>query len=94
MTLTIATVIIFITMSVNTPTQSRQIITISLPPFMLQKLSRISKKERKTRSQVVRDLIDKYETESMWEEIYKWGSDAAAKFNIKSEKDVLKILND
>jgi len=90
----IATVIIFITMSVNTPTQNRQIITISLPFFMLQKLTRISKKERKTRSQVIRDMIEKYETDSIWEEIYKWGSDTAAEFNIKSEEDILKILND
>lgn len=72
----------------------RQVISISLYKKYLKKLDRMSKKEDKSRSQLVRELIDKYETDKEWEEIYEIGRKTAKKFNIKSEEDVLRIIND
>ena len=72
----------------------RQVISISLYKKYLNKLDQMSKKEDKSRSQLVRELIDKYETDKEWEEIYEIGRKTAKKFNIKSEEDVLRIIND
>lgn len=72
----------------------RQIITISLYQKYLKKLDKMSKMENKSRSQLIRELIDKYETDKLWEEIYEIGRKTAKKFNIKSEEDVLRIIND
>jgi len=72
----------------------RQVVSISLYKKYLKKLDQMSKKEDKSRSQFVRELIDKYETDKDWEEIYEIGRKTAKKFNIKSEEDVLRIIND
>ncbi|MFV1916871.1 MAG: ribbon-helix-helix protein, CopG family [Patescibacteria group bacterium] len=72
----------------------RQVVSISLYKKYLKKLDQMSKKEDKSRSQVVRELIDKHETDKEWEEIYEIGRKTAKKFNIKSEEDVLRIIND
>ncbi len=72
----------------------RQVVSISLYKKYLKKLDQMSKKEDKSRSQLVRELIDKYETDKEWEQIRKWGRETAKKFNIKSEEDVLRIIND
>jgi len=72
----------------------RQVISISLYKKYLKKLDQMSKKEDKSRSQLVRELIDKYETDMLWEDIYEIGRKTAKKFNIKSEEDVLRIIND
>ena len=72
----------------------RQVISISLYKKYLNKLDQMSKKEDKSRSQVVRELIEKYETDKEWEQIRKWGRETAKKFNIKSEEDILRIIND
>lgn len=72
----------------------RQVISVSLYKKYLKKLDQMSKKEDKSRSQLIRELIDKYETDKLWEEIYEIGRKTAKKFNIKSEEDVLRIIND
>lgn len=72
----------------------RQVISISLYKKYLKKLDQMSKRESKSRSQLIRELIDRYEVETEWEQIRKWGRETAKKFNIKSEEDVLRIIND
>ncbi|MCH7730809.1 ribbon-helix-helix protein, CopG family [Patescibacteria group bacterium] len=72
----------------------RQVVSISLYKKYLRKLDKMSKRQNKSRSQIVRDLLDKYETDKEWEQVYAWGRETAKKFNIKSEEDVLRIIND
>ena len=72
----------------------RQVISVSLYKKYLKKLDQMTKKENKSRSQVVRELIERYETDKEWEQIRKWGRETAKKFNIKSEEDILRIIND
>jgi metal-responsive CopG/Arc/MetJ family transcriptional regulator len=72
---------------------NRQVVSISLPKPTLKILNELVKKERKSHSQVVKELINRYETEIVWGKILKLGQKTAEKFNIKSEKDVLRIIN-
>jgi len=72
----------------------RKVVSLSLTDKYLNKLNKLSKEEDKSRSQLIRELIDKYETDDMWSQVYKLGRQTARKFNIKSEEDVLRIIND
>lgn len=72
----------------------RKVISLSLTDKYLNKLKKLSEEENKSRSQLVRELIDKYEADEEWEQIRKWGAETAKKFNIKTEEDVLRIIND
>ena len=72
----------------------RQVITISLYQKYLKKLDKMSKSENKSRSQFIRELIDRYETDKEWKQIRSWGRETAKKFNINSEEDILRIIND
>jgi metal-responsive CopG/Arc/MetJ family transcriptional regulator len=72
----------------------RKVVSLSLTPKSLSLLDRISKKEEKSRSAVVRDLIRSYFVEKDWDEIFNWGKETAKKFKIRSEADVLELIND
>lgn len=72
----------------------RKIVSLSLSPKTFLLLTKISKKEEKTRSEVVKDLIRRYFLEKRWQEIFQWGGQTAKKFKIKSEADILRLIND
>jgi len=73
---------------------NRQVVSISLPKRSLLVLERICKQQDKTRSEIIREFIRKYSQERQWQEIFSWGKKTAGRLNIKSEKDVLKLIND
>jgi len=72
----------------------RQVVCLSLPKKSLLLLDRISRKEEKNRSEVVRELIKKYLIEKDWEEIFSWGIKTAKNLHLKTEEDILKLIND
>lgn len=72
----------------------RKVVSLSLSPKALSFLDKISQKEERTRSEVMRGLIRDYFIEKKWEEIFRWGKQTAKKFKIRSEADVLKLIND
>ena len=72
----------------------RKIVTLSISEKYLKKFEKLSKQENKTRSQLLRDLLDKYDIDKSWDQIREWGKETATKFNIRSEEDVLRIIND
>lgn len=75
-------------------TSGRQIISLSLTPSDIKKLERLRAREGKSRSQLVRELINRYEADELWERVFRIGRQTALKFGIKSEEDVLKIIQD
>lgn len=70
------------------------VISISLPPEILAILEKLTQKTSKTRSEVIKDLLVRYYQDVSWEEIFAWGKKTRERFNIKSEEDILKIIND
>jgi len=73
---------------------NRQVVSISLPKKSLLVLEKICRQQEKTRSEIIREFIRKYSQEKQWQEIFSWGEKTASKFNIKSEEDILKLIND
>lgn len=70
------------------------VISISLPPEILAILEKITKKTAKTRSDVVKELLMTYYNDQSWEQIFTWGRKTKEKFDIKSEEDIVKLIND
>jgi len=70
------------------------VISISLPPEIFILLEKLRKETAKTRSDVVKDLLVSYANSKSWEEIFSWGRQTKQKMKIRSEEDILKIIND
>lgn len=58
------------------------VISISLPLKILAILKQISQKSAKTGR------------EKSWKEIFSWGRKTKEKLNIRSEEDIVKLIND
>jgi len=54
----------------------------------------LTRKTSKTRSEIIRDLLVSYRQEKSWEQVFSWGRKTKEQFNIRSEDDILKIIND
>ena len=74
--------------------RTSKVVSISLPPEIFTRLEKIRKQASKSRSVMIKDLIRKNDVEQNLKQIYAWGRKTAEKFNIKSEKDILRIIND
>ncbi|MBI4130648.1 ribbon-helix-helix protein, CopG family [Candidatus Roizmanbacteria bacterium] len=71
-----------------------KVVSISLPENIYIKLEKIRKKEDKSRSELIKQLIQNYEKEELWQQVYRRGAQTKKQFNITSEDDILKIIND
>lgn len=74
--------------------RNTSVISISLPPEILSVLEKITRQTSKTRSEVIKELLLTYYQDKSWEKIFAWGRKTKEKFNIQSEDDILKIIND
>lgn len=70
------------------------VISISLPPEILSILEKLSKKTAKTRSEIVKELLITYYQDESWEQIFARGRKTKEKFDIKSEEDIVRLIND
>ncbi|MEK7513457.1 MAG: ribbon-helix-helix protein, CopG family [Patescibacteria group bacterium] len=70
------------------------VISISLPQEFLLILNQLTKKKAKTRSEVIKDMLLSYYQDQSWEQLFDWGRKTKEKFNIKSEEDIVKLIND
>lgn len=70
------------------------VISISLPTDILTILQKLTRETRKTRSEVVKDLLVSYYQDKSWEKIFAWGRKTKEKYRLKSEEDIIRIIND
>lgn len=69
------------------------VISVSLPKKVFQKVEEARREEGETRSNFIRNLIERYTEDLRWERIYRRGAKTARKFDIKNESDIDKILH-
>lgn len=74
--------------------RNTSVISISLPPEVVVILQEITRKSAKSRSEIIKELLVNYNRDQSWEQIFSWGRKTKENFNIKSEEDILKIIND
>ena len=74
--------------------RNTSVISISLPVKIMALLEQVTRQTTKTRSEVIKDLLITYYQDKSWQQIFAWGKNTKEKFNITSEKDILKVIND
>lgn len=74
---------------------AEQTITLSLPSEVIEELDRKAKEENRTRNQLLIAAIDQYfERGRTWDQIFKWGEEAAKELGIKDEKDIDRLIHE
>ena len=74
--------------------RTSKVVSVSLEPADFVLLEKLRKQKRKSRSELVKDMLGKYREDERWARIYKLGRETARKFKITSEEDVLRIIDD
>lgn len=72
-----------------------QTFNIALPKELVKKVDAAAKKEYRNRSELIREALRIYLTDTEnWEKIFAAGQEAGKKAGIRSEEDVNQIVND
>lgn len=72
-------------------------LTVSLPPQLFEEIEKLANEERKTKSELFREMIRVYEDyldERRWLRLRKLGRETAKRLNITSEKDIERIVRE
>lgn len=71
--------------------------TVSLPPEMVKEVERLAAIEKKSKSQLFRDMFAVYEEmqqERRWQNVRKAGTRAAKRLGITSEEDIDRLIHE
>jgi len=60
--------------------------TISLPPEMAEKVEELMRKEKRTRSELIREALRRYFEEQEWKEIVRYGRIKAREKGISEDQ--------
>lgn len=70
-------------------------INLSLPKKLLSQIDQQSKKEARSRSELIREATRNYlKRIAAWDAIFKYGRKKAKELGIKSEKDVYRMIQE
>ncbi|MEW5901359.1 MAG: ribbon-helix-helix protein, CopG family [Acidobacteriota bacterium] len=72
-------------------------LTVSLPPQTYEEIERLAKLERKTKSELFRDMVRIYEDHldnQRWKRLKRLGRATARKFRLRSEADIEKLVHE
>jgi metal-responsive CopG/Arc/MetJ family transcriptional regulator len=72
-------------------------LTVSLPPQIYEEIEMLAKLERKTKSELFRDMVSVYQDhldEKRWEKLRRLGLATARKHRLSSERDIEKLVHE
>jgi metal-responsive CopG/Arc/MetJ family transcriptional regulator len=72
-------------------------LTVSLPPEIYEEIERLARLERKTKSELFRDMVSVYEDhldEERWKRLRRLGRATAGKYRLSSEQDIEKLIHE
>jgi len=72
-------------------------LTVSLPPQIYEEIERLARLERKTKSELFRDMVKVYEDhldEERWQRLRRLGRATAKKYRLSSEQDIEKLIHE
>ena len=72
-------------------------LTVSLPPQIYEEIERLARLERKTKSELFRDMVKVYEEhldEELWKRLRRLGRATASKYRLSSEHDIEKLIHE
>jgi len=71
---------------------STKIVSVSLPTEINDRIEKIATEQKRSKSQIVLEAIEKYEFDIRWAPIQAYGQKVAEKLGIKSDEDVERIF--
>jgi len=72
-------------------------LTVSLPPDIFDEITSLARIERKTKSELFRDMVRVYEDqldEARWKKLRQLGKATARKYRLTSAKDIEKLIHE
>ena len=72
-------------------------LTVSLPPQIYEEIERLARLERKTKSELFRDMVKLYEDhldEGRWKRLRRLGRATAEKYRLSSDRDIEKPVHE
>lgn len=73
--------------------RTTKVMTLSLPPEMVEEVERLTKEEKRTKSELFREALRKYINDRRWQQIRQWGMKTARELNISTEEDVNTLIH-
>ena len=76
--------------------RSTKTLTVSLPPQIFEEVEKLAAQEKKTKSELFRDMVRVYEDhldENRWRKLKRLGRETARKLNITTEEDIEKLVH-
>jgi CopG family transcriptional regulator / antitoxin EndoAI len=68
-------------------------LSITLPPEMMTRATKLAKKENRTMSELVREALRQYERQRWWDETNAYGRATAEAAGVRTEEDVVKVIH-
>jgi CopG family transcriptional regulator/antitoxin EndoAI len=71
--------------------------TVSLPPQIYEEIERLAKLERKTKSELFRDMVRVYEDhldEERWKRLKRVGRATSRRYRLASEEDIERLVHE
>lgn len=72
-------------------------LTVSLPADAFAEVEELAKRERKSKSQLFRDMIEAYkemQLEREWRQLRRYGEQTARRLGITSEEDIERLVHE
>jgi metal-responsive CopG/Arc/MetJ family transcriptional regulator len=72
-------------------------LTVSLPPQIYKEIERLAALERKTKSELFRDMVKVYEDHldgERWKKLRRLGRATAEKYRLSSERDIENLVHE
>ncbi|MDD5747768.1 MAG: ribbon-helix-helix protein, CopG family [Actinomycetota bacterium] len=72
-----------------------KVVSFSMPPGTARRIDSIAKSENRSRSELLREMVDvyeRYQADSDWRELFSFGEATVRRFKIKSEDELFEIL--
>ncbi|MBI5195463.1 MAG: ribbon-helix-helix protein, CopG family [Nitrospirae bacterium] len=73
--------------------RTTKVMTLSIPPEMLKEVDKLTKEEKRTKSELFREALRKYINDKRWQQIRQWGMKTAQGSGLSTEEDVDKLIH-
>ncbi|MBI5027030.1 MAG: ribbon-helix-helix protein, CopG family [Nitrospirae bacterium] len=73
--------------------RTTKVTTLSLPPEMVKEVERLTREEKRTKSELFREALRKYINDRRWQQLRQWGMKTAQESGISTEEEVDELIH-
>ena len=73
--------------------RTTRILSVTLPPAMLEETERIAREENRTKSELVREALRRYMRDRVWQDLRSYGAAKARRLELK-ERDTERLVEE